>query len=105
MTSGLGGMSGAQGKAVEIAGGVGIIAEVDMSRINTRHSQGWVGNCQTPEDAFALARISMDLEKIHRFPWQHRGSLNMPPPMTSDRPLSDQTSYESPIPAATAPPG
>lgn len=62
VTSGLGGMSGAQGKAVEIAGGVGIIAEVDISRINTRHSQGWVGEiAQTPEDAFAMARISMDL--------------------------------------------
>jgi len=42
ISSGLGGMSGAQPKAVEIAGGVGIIAEVDRSRIETRHSQGWV---------------------------------------------------------------
>ncbi len=42
VTSGLGGMSGAQPKAVEIAGGVGIIAEVDLSRIKTRHEQGWV---------------------------------------------------------------
>ncbi len=42
VTSGLGGMSGAQPKAVEIAGGVGIIAEVDHSRIKTRHEQGWV---------------------------------------------------------------
>ena len=43
VTSGLGGMSGAQAKALEIAGGAGIIAEVDASRIETRHSQGWVG--------------------------------------------------------------
>ena len=35
VTSGLGGMSGAQPKAVEIAGGVGIIAEVDYSRVET----------------------------------------------------------------------
>jgi urocanate hydratase len=42
ISSGLGGMSGAQAKAVEIAGGVGIIAEVDESRIKTRHDQGWV---------------------------------------------------------------
>ena len=42
VTSGLGGMSGAQGKAVEIAGGVGIIAEVDESRIQTRFEQGWL---------------------------------------------------------------
>ncbi len=42
VSSGLGGMSGAQAKAIEIAGGIGIIAEVDKSRIETRHSQGWV---------------------------------------------------------------
>lgn len=42
ISSGLGGMSGAQPKAVEIAGGIGIIAEVDFSRIKTRYDQGWV---------------------------------------------------------------
>lgn len=42
VTSGLGGMSGAQGKAVKIANGVGIIAEVDESRIITRHEQNWI---------------------------------------------------------------
>ena len=42
ITSGLGGMSGAQGKAVKIAGGVGIIAEVDLSRVMTRLEQGWI---------------------------------------------------------------
>ncbi|MBI9072988.1 MAG: urocanate hydratase [Melioribacteraceae bacterium] len=42
VTSGLGGMSGAQPKAVEIAGGIGVVAEVDYSRIKTRHEQGWV---------------------------------------------------------------
>ncbi len=42
VSSGLGGMSGAQPKAAEIAGAVSIVAEVDASRIETRHSQGWV---------------------------------------------------------------
>ncbi len=42
LSSGLGGMSGAQPKAVEIARGVGIVAEVDYSRIKTRLDQGWV---------------------------------------------------------------
>lgn len=42
VSSGLGGMSGAQPKAIEIAGGVGIVAEVDESRIKTRLDQGWV---------------------------------------------------------------
>jgi urocanate hydratase len=43
LTSGLGGMSGAQAKAIEIAGGIGVIAEVDKSRIETRYEQGWLG--------------------------------------------------------------
>ena len=56
VSSGLGGMSGAQGKAVEIAGGVGIIAEVDRSRIDTRHDQGWLGAvADEPAEAFSLA--------------------------------------------------
>jgi urocanate hydratase len=42
VSSGLGGMSGAQPKAAEISGTVSVIAEVDGSRIETRHHQGWV---------------------------------------------------------------
>ncbi|QIB68078.1 urocanate hydratase [Aminipila butyrica] len=42
VSSGLGGMSGAQPKAANIARAVGIFAEVDLSRIETRHKQGWV---------------------------------------------------------------
>jgi urocanate hydratase len=52
VTSGLGGMSGAQAKAIEIAGGVGIIAEVDYSRIKTRLDQGW------------LSKVSDNLDEI-----------------------------------------
>jgi len=56
VSSGLGGMSGAQPKAMEIAGGVAIIAEVDFSRIKTRHEQGWVKHMQSDLAAvFALA--------------------------------------------------
>jgi len=57
VSSGLGGMSGAQPKAMEIAGGVGIIAEVDASRIKTRHDQGWVGHVtDSCQEAFAIAQ-------------------------------------------------
>lgn len=45
VTSGLGGMSGAQGKAAEISGAVAIVAEVDYSRIKTRLDQGWISKC------------------------------------------------------------
>jgi urocanate hydratase len=55
VTSGLGGMSGAQAKAIEIANGIGIVAEVDESRIKTRHSQGWV------------SLVSDDLEEIGKW--------------------------------------
>lgn len=60
VTSGLGGMSGAQGKATVIANGVGIIAEVDISRIHTRLEQGWINKiAKTPEEAFKLAKEKM----------------------------------------------
>lgn len=56
VTSGLGGMSGAQGKAIEIAGGVGIIAEVDASRIETRYQQGWISEVsQSEAEVFDMA--------------------------------------------------
>ncbi len=56
VTSGLGGMSGAQPKAIEIANGVGIIAEVDYSRIKTRFDQGWVARISDScEEVFNIA--------------------------------------------------
>ena len=42
VTSGLGGMSGAQPKAAVIAGAIGIIAEVNETAAKKRHEQGWV---------------------------------------------------------------
>ena len=42
VSSGLGGMSGAQPKAAKIAGIISVIAEVNPKAILTRHSQGWV---------------------------------------------------------------
>ncbi|PKP23183.1 MAG: urocanate hydratase [Bacteroidetes bacterium HGW-Bacteroidetes-21] len=42
ISSGLGGMSGAQPKAAVISGCVGIIAEINPKAVHTRHSQGWV---------------------------------------------------------------
>jgi urocanate hydratase len=42
LTAGLGGMSGAQPKAGNIAGCVSVTAEVNPKAVQTRHSQGWV---------------------------------------------------------------
>ncbi len=61
VSSGLGGMSGAQPKAAEIAGAAAIIAEVDESRIKTRMDQGWVSECTGDiAEAFRLAEKAMD---------------------------------------------
>jgi urocanate hydratase len=50
VTSGLGGMSGAQAKASVIAGAVSVIAEVNPKVIKTRHSQGWLDEVYTDLD-------------------------------------------------------
>jgi len=64
VSSGLGGMSGAQGKATEIAGGVGIFAEVDKSRIETRYDQGWVSEViDDPAAVFSAAEKYRQEEK------------------------------------------
>jgi urocanate hydratase len=42
VTAGLGGMSGAQPKAANIAGCISVTAEVNPKAVHTRHSQGWV---------------------------------------------------------------
>jgi len=42
VTSGLGGMSGAQAKATVIAGAVGVIAEINPKAVRVRHEQGWL---------------------------------------------------------------
>ncbi len=59
VSSGLGGMSGAQPKAANIANAVGIFAEVDLSRIRTRYDQGWVNI------------ISDDLEEVFKIAEEH----------------------------------
>ncbi|MDO5715985.1 MAG: urocanate hydratase [Tissierellia bacterium] len=60
VSSGLGGMSGAQGKAGDIAGAVSIIAEVDISRIETRLEQGWITKlAETPEEAVQYAQEAL----------------------------------------------
>ena len=71
VTSGLGGMSGAQPKAIEIAGGVGIVAEVDPSRIETRHSQGWVGKVtDSLPEAFAWAKAAQENKEVLSIAYQ-----------------------------------
>ena len=57
VSSGLGGMSGAQPKAANIANAVGVFAEVDLSRIKTRYDQGWVNTISDNlDEVFAEAK-------------------------------------------------
>ncbi|MBK5254055.1 MAG: urocanate hydratase [Peptostreptococcaceae bacterium] len=64
VSSGLGGMSGAQPKASDIANAVGIFAEVDMSRIQTRLDQGWVDVCyENLDDVFKLAKEKIEAKE------------------------------------------
>jgi len=51
VSSGLGGMSGAQAKAAVIAGAIGVIAELNPKAVDKRHSQGWVDEVYTDTDA------------------------------------------------------
>ena len=54
VSSGLGGMSGAQPKAAVIAGCIGVIAELNPKAVEKRHSQGWVDEVYT------------DLKSLHK---------------------------------------
>lgn len=56
VTSGLGGMSGAQAKAAVIAGAVCVIAEVNPRPLYKRHEQGWLEEVATDLDT-VLRRI------------------------------------------------
>jgi len=56
VSSGLGGMSGAQPKAAVVSGVVGVIAEINPKVVQTRYSQGWVNEVYTELDSL-LPRI------------------------------------------------
>ena len=109
VTSGLGGMSGAQPKAVEIAGGVGLIAEVDRSRIQTRLEQGWVSRATDDlAEAFSLAEEALSEKKplsiayhgnivdLLEYAVTHERSIDL---------LSDQTSCHAPYDGGYCPQG
>lgn len=109
ISSGLGGMSGAQGKAIEIAGGVGIIAEVDYSRIKTRYDQGWVNVvAESPEEAFRLAHASMEKREANAIAF-HGNIVDLLQYAVDNKIhiplLSDQTSCHEPYTGGYCPVG
>jgi urocanate hydratase len=71
ITSGLGGMSGAQPKAGNIAGCVSITAEINPKATHTRHSQGWVDEvCDDLDKLFARVKEVQDKKEIRSFAYQ-----------------------------------
>ena len=61
VSSGMGGMSGAQSKAAKIAGIISVIAEVNPKAIQIRYSQGWVDEVFTDMDKL-VSRIKYVLK-------------------------------------------
>ncbi len=74
VSSGLGGMSGAQPKAANIARAVGIFAEVDDSRIKTRLDQGWVNIASGDLDE-VFARAEECRQKRESVSIAYRGNI------------------------------
>ena len=65
VSSGLGGMSGAQPKAGNISGVISVIAEVNPKPLNTRYSQGWVDEVIDDLDRLAeRVRIARERKEV-----------------------------------------
>jgi urocanate hydratase len=65
VTAGLGGMSGAQPKAGNIAGVISVTAEVNPKAAHTRHSQGWVDEIITDLDELTTrVRITKENKEV-----------------------------------------
>ncbi len=74
VTSGLGGMSGAQGKASVIAGAIGVIAEINPRAIQKRYDQGWVDEVYTDLDVL-LARMLSAKDKKEAISLAYQGNI------------------------------
>lgn len=74
VTSGLGGMSGAQPKAAVIAGVIGVIAEINPKAVQTRYSQGWVDEVHTDLDEL-LVRIKKAKENKETVSLAYQGNI------------------------------
>ncbi len=100
VTSGLGGMSGAQAKAAVIAGAIGVVAEINPRAVEKRHAQGWVDEVYTdlPE---LLSRINDARRKKEAVSIAYQGNIVdlWEKIAEEDMPIelgSDQTSLHNP---------
>ncbi|MCX6251887.1 MAG: urocanate hydratase [Bacteroidetes bacterium] len=74
VTSGLGGMSGAQGKASVIAGAIGVIAEINPKAVQKRFEQGWVDEVYKDLNKLTL-RISEAKENKEAIAFAYQGNI------------------------------
>ncbi len=74
VSAGLGGMSGAQPKAGNIAGVVSIVAEINPKAVETRHRQGWVDEVYTSLDEL-LARAADARAKCEAVSLAYQGNV------------------------------
>ncbi|MFP4557161.1 MAG: urocanate hydratase [Bacteroidales bacterium] len=74
VSSGLGGMSGAQPKAGVIAGVVSVIAEINPKATQVRHSQGWVDEVYEDLDKL-IPRIKEAMEKKEAVSIAYQGNI------------------------------
>ena len=74
VSSGLGGMSGAQPKAAVISGAIGVIAEVNPKAVQMRHSQGWVDEVYENLDEL-VARINKAKENKEAVSLAYQGNI------------------------------
>ena len=74
VSSGLGGMSGAQPKAAVVAGIVGVVAEVNPKVVQTRHSQGWVNEVYSDLDML-MPRIRKAMEAKEAVSLAYQGNV------------------------------
>ncbi|MFA5328964.1 MAG: urocanate hydratase [Prolixibacteraceae bacterium] len=63
VSSGLGGMSGAQPKAAVIAGMVSVVAEINPKVVEIRHHQGWVDEVYIDLDKLIFRMLEASLNK------------------------------------------
>jgi urocanate hydratase len=96
VTSGLGGMSGAQALAAIIAGAVGVIAEVDPDAIRQRITDGYIQQKDIYTDLPALCHRIMECKSLHQPAaliyhgnivelWEYLAEHNIPVELGSDQ--------------------
>ncbi len=109
VSSGLGGMSGAQPKAAVIAGAIAVIAEINPKATHTRHSQGWVDEVFTDLDKL-LNRIEAARSKKEAVSLAYQGNVVDLWEKLADKNVnvelgSDQTSLHNPYAGGYYPAG